>query len=128
EVEAGSEFEVGPFRFTTALLPHWVPNSGMRISADGSVLCYTGDTGPSEDIEVLARDADLLVIEASWQDRDLERRPQPFHLPARSGTSSGTGSGPRGRCCARWAGRGCWSPRRTSPASPGSRWGAGADG
>ncbi len=85
EVEAGAEFEVGPFRFDTRLLPHWVPNSGMRISADGTVLCYTGDTGPTADIETLARDADLLLIEASWQDHDLERGVQPYHLTARQG-------------------------------------------
>src|SRR3954454_10144345 len=54
EVEAGAEFEVGPFRFATRLLPHWVRNSGMRITADGSVLTYTGDTGPSDEIEAIA--------------------------------------------------------------------------
>jgi len=83
EVEPGDGFEVGPFRFATHLLPHWVPNSGMRISADGAVLCYTGDTGPTADIQTLARDADLLLIEASWQDHDLERDVQPYHLTAR---------------------------------------------
>ncbi|HXJ63867.1 MAG TPA: MBL fold metallo-hydrolase [Actinomycetota bacterium] len=83
EVEAGSEFEVGPFRISTKLLPHWVPDSGMRIAADGAVLTYTGDTGPSEEIEAIARDADLLIVEASWQDADLESGKQPFHLTAR---------------------------------------------
>jgi len=93
EVDAGSEFEIGPFRVATRLLPHWVPNSGMRIAADGVVLSYTGDTGPSDEIERLARDADLLVIEASWQDHDLERRLQPFHLTARQGAGHAARSG-----------------------------------
>jgi ribonuclease BN (tRNA processing enzyme) len=93
EVEAGSEFDVGPFRIATRLLPHWVPNSGMRISTDGEVLCYTGDTGPSDEIEAIARDADLLVIEASWQDHDLERKLQPFHLTARQGAEHAARAG-----------------------------------
>jgi ribonuclease BN (tRNA processing enzyme) len=95
EVDAGTQFEVGPFGFATRLLPHWVPNSGMRISADGSVLCYTGDTGPSEEVEVIARDADLLIIEASWQDRDLQSGKQPFHLTARQGAEHAQRAGAR---------------------------------
>jgi ribonuclease BN (tRNA processing enzyme) len=95
EVEAGGEFEVGPFRFTTRLLPHWVPNSGMRIAADGVVMAYTGDTGPSEEIEAIARDADLLIAEASWQDADLASGKQPFHLTARQSAEHATRAGAR---------------------------------
>jgi ribonuclease BN (tRNA processing enzyme) len=80
EVEPGSSFEVGPFRVGTRLMPHWVPNAGMRLEADGAVLAYTGDTGPSEEIETIGRDADLLVTEASWLDGQDTR---PFHITAR---------------------------------------------
>jgi ribonuclease BN (tRNA processing enzyme) len=34
-----------------------------RIEAEGQVIVYTGDTGPSERLEALAQDADLLVSE-----------------------------------------------------------------
>jgi ribonuclease BN (tRNA processing enzyme) len=95
EVEAGGEFEVGPFRFSTRLLPHWVRNSGMRIAADGAVLTYTGDTGPSEEIETIARDADLLIAEASWQDADLASGKQPFHLTARQSAEHAKRAGAR---------------------------------
>jgi ribonuclease BN (tRNA processing enzyme) len=81
EVEPGSGFEVGPLRVSTRLLPHWVPNSGLRIQSDGRTLVYTGDTGPSDEVEALARDADLLVAEASWQAKQAEGRP-PYHLTA----------------------------------------------
>jgi ribonuclease BN (tRNA processing enzyme) len=80
EVSPGDAFEVGPFRVQTRLTPHWVPNIGMRLEADGAVLGYTGDTGPTEAIEELARDADLLVTEASWLG-SAEGRP-PYHLTA----------------------------------------------
>jgi ribonuclease BN (tRNA processing enzyme) len=83
EVEPGSGFELGPFRFSTRLLPHWVPNIGMRIEAGSTVLCYTGDTGPSEEIDVVARDAHLLVTEASWLDGPGDR--PPYHLTATQG-------------------------------------------
>ena len=61
----GSHFEVGPFQVETWALPHFVPSAGLRLTAGGRVFAYTGDTGPSADIPELARDADLLVAEAS---------------------------------------------------------------
>ncbi|GII76097.1 MBL fold metallo-hydrolase [Sphaerisporangium rufum] len=61
----GETFEAGPFRVDTRLLPHWVPNAGLRLAAGGRVLAYTGDTGPSPELEPLAQDADVFLAEAS---------------------------------------------------------------
>jgi ribonuclease BN (tRNA processing enzyme) len=58
--------EVGPFRLTTRALPHHVPNLGMRLTAGGVTLAYTGDTGPSPDIAVLADSADVFLAEATF--------------------------------------------------------------
>jgi ribonuclease BN (tRNA processing enzyme) len=60
---------IGPFRADTRLLPHSRPNAGVRLAADGRVLAYTGDTGPSPEVVTLARDADLLLAEASYVDQ-----------------------------------------------------------
>ncbi|WP_245665927.1 MBL fold metallo-hydrolase [Actinoplanes subtropicus] len=62
----GFEPSVGPFRVDTRMLPHWLPNAGIRLTAGGTTLAYTGDTGPSPLIAELARDADLLIAEASY--------------------------------------------------------------
>jgi ribonuclease BN (tRNA processing enzyme) len=51
------------------LLPHWLPNVGIRLTAGGRVLAYTGDSGPSSDVADLARGADLLLAEASYADQ-----------------------------------------------------------
>ena len=69
EFAPGAAFDTGPFAVRTWLLPHWQPNAGMRLHAGGAVLAYTGDTGPSPDLPVLARDADVLVAEASYPER-----------------------------------------------------------
>ena len=79
-IEAGQEFELGPFSVRTRLLPHWVPNLGLRLEADGRALVYTGDTGPTDELPDLARDADLLVAEASWL--KVREGRDPFHLTA----------------------------------------------
>ena len=67
-ITAGSPMRVGPFRVDTWPLPHFVPNVGLRLTADGTALAYTGDTGPSSLVEELARDADLLLCEATHVD------------------------------------------------------------
>jgi ribonuclease BN (tRNA processing enzyme) len=66
EFAPGSELHIGPFRCQTRLLPHWLPNAGLRLTAGDHVLAYTGDTGPSPDVVDLARDADLLIAEATF--------------------------------------------------------------
>lgn len=81
EVAPGESFEVGPFRVTTAPMAHLgLPALGFRIQSNGSVLAYTGDTGPTHHVDEIARDADLFLAEATWQDRDDLL---PFHLSAR---------------------------------------------
>jgi ribonuclease BN (tRNA processing enzyme) len=65
EVEPGTTFDIGPFTATTRLLPHHVTNLGVRLSGSGT-LAYTGDTGPSPQVVALARDADLLIAEATY--------------------------------------------------------------
>ncbi|MFK3982271.1 MBL fold metallo-hydrolase [Micromonospora sp. NPDC050397] len=69
EFTAGDRLRIGPFEAQTRLLPHWVPNAGIRLSVGGRVLAYTGDTGPSPEVVELARDADLLLADASHADR-----------------------------------------------------------
>jgi ribonuclease BN (tRNA processing enzyme) len=66
ELAPGARASLGPFRLDTWLLPHFVPNLGLRLTADGQVLAYTGDTGPSPDVAELARDAQLLLAEATF--------------------------------------------------------------
>jgi len=65
--DPGSPLEIGPFRMTTFLLPHHVPNHGVRLTAPGLTVAYTGDSGPSPILAELARDADLVIADATVQ-------------------------------------------------------------
>ena len=71
EFEPGRSLTVGPFTVRTRLLPHWVPNAGMRLEADDTVIAYTGDCGPDPAVVELASRADLLIAEATY----------PEHVP-----------------------------------------------
>jgi ribonuclease BN (tRNA processing enzyme) len=66
EFTPGDRLAVGPFDVRTWLLPHWLPNAGLRLTADGETLAYTGDTGPAPELTDLARDADIFLAEASY--------------------------------------------------------------
>ncbi|SDU62247.1 MBL fold metallo-hydrolase [Jiangella alkaliphila] len=64
----GDGVRVGPFDVATASLPHFVPNLGMRITDGSATLTYSGDAGPDPALVELARDADLLLVEATYPD------------------------------------------------------------
>jgi len=65
--EFGDEpFEVPGFRVTPHRVLHYdLVAYGFRVSANGTVLAYSGDSGPSPVLVELARDADLFLCEAT---------------------------------------------------------------
>lgn len=93
ELSGGERFEVGPFSIETRLMAHiGDPALGFRIEAEGAALAYSGDTGPCDELVDLARDADLLLAEATWQDGVEDG---PFHLSARQAGEHAAEAGAR---------------------------------
>lgn len=74
----GESFGIGPFEVAPVRVDHPVEAYGLRITADGSTLAYTGDTAPCDALESLAAGADLLLAEASF--RDADDNPPGVHL------------------------------------------------
>ena len=83
--------EIGPFAVTTAHVNHPVETFGFRIEHDGWTVAYSADTGESGALVTLARDADLLLCEASFLDRP-ENKPN-VHLSARQAGEHGAKAG-----------------------------------
>jgi ribonuclease BN (tRNA processing enzyme) len=73
--------QVGPLRVDPVRVAHPVPAHGLRVTAGGRTLAYTGDTGPCEALDRLAGGADLLLAEASF--RHGEDNPDDLHLTGR---------------------------------------------
>lgn len=69
DVVPGASFEIGPFQVESRLLPHSLPNVGVRVSAGGQSITYTGDAGPTGDLVELASGTQLLIAEATYVDR-----------------------------------------------------------
>lgn len=84
------EHRIGPFTVTAARVNHPVEAYGVRVSADGQAIVYSGDTGATAALVDLARDADVALIEASC----LESRPAPdVHLTARQAAEHAQAAG-----------------------------------
>ena len=81
ETLAPGPLPIGPFDVTTALMNHPVETFGFRFSHGGRTIAYTGDTGETEQLPLLARDCDVFLSEAAFLDGpDL---PPNLHLSAR---------------------------------------------
>lgn len=76
-----STFEIGPFRVVTDRVNHPVETYAARVEYDGRTLAYSADTGESPVLVDLARDADLLLCEASYLDG--RQNPPNLHLTGR---------------------------------------------
>jgi ribonuclease BN (tRNA processing enzyme) len=74
---------LGPFRVEPVRVVHPVPAYGLRVSADGVTLGYSGDTGPCPGLDEVARGVDLLLAEASFRSGD--DNPPALHLTGRDG-------------------------------------------
>jgi ribonuclease BN (tRNA processing enzyme) len=94
EPDDGSTVRVGPFTVTARRVDHPVEAYGMRVEHGGRVLAYSGDTDTCDALVELARDADVLLAEASFQEgRDDEHR--GVHLTGRRAGEVATVAGAR---------------------------------
>lgn len=71
-------FEIGAFSIEPILVDHPVDAFGLRISAGGSTLGYSGDTAMCAGVAAVARDTDAFLAEASF--RDADDNPGGVHL------------------------------------------------
>jgi ribonuclease BN (tRNA processing enzyme) len=58
--------EVGPFSVQPVAVDHPVPAFGLRVTAGGRTLGYSGDTGDCPGLHAVAEHADLFLAEASF--------------------------------------------------------------
>lgn len=62
--------DLGPFEVSFAVMNHPVPTFGVRMTAGGRSLVYSGDTGECEALVTLAAGADTLLAEATFRPDD----------------------------------------------------------
>lgn len=78
ELAPGTTTEIGDLSVTTARVRHGPPDGpfhAYRIQTDGKTLAYTGDTEWVDELIKIGHEADLLIAEAYFFDRQV-----PLHL------------------------------------------------
>jgi ribonuclease BN (tRNA processing enzyme) len=86
---------VGPLSVTVARMAHPIETWGMRVEHAGKVLAYSADTGPCDNLVELARDADLALFEAAFEEGRDEHAPGDLHLTAGDAGRAATAAGAR---------------------------------
>lgn len=89
---AGDVVEVGDLQVATHRSNHGVPTLSLRVTEPGGgVLAYSSDSAGGGDLLACARDADVFVCEASWQEG--EAREGDGHMTARRAGEVATEAG-----------------------------------
>jgi ribonuclease BN (tRNA processing enzyme) len=65
EYAAGDTVDVGPFSATFHPVPHFIDTFAINVSAGDAKLTYGADSRPGNELVEIARDADLLLVEAT---------------------------------------------------------------
>lgn len=92
QVDHGSEVQVGEISLRFGRSIHATPAVSTRIEAAGSTLVYSGDSAGGPDLVDIARDADLLLCEATWAG-DADDYPLGVHLTATQAAQVATEAG-----------------------------------
>ncbi len=80
--------EVGPFAVTADHVSHPIDAFGLRITAGGRSLAYSGDTAPCDPLDALAAGVDVFLCEASWL--HSADNPVGVHMSGREAGESAT--------------------------------------
>jgi ribonuclease BN (tRNA processing enzyme) len=77
EYEPDTPFAIGRLAVTPTRVPHYTLQTyAFRVQANGSVLTYSGDSAPCDELAESARDADLFVCEATLLRPELDGPPR----------------------------------------------------
>jgi ribonuclease BN (tRNA processing enzyme) len=90
EYDPAAPLELGALRLRFQLVPHYVPSYAVEVRADGRRLVFSADCGPNDELVELARGANLLLIEATVEEPDLESN---AHLTAEQAGEIGRRAG-----------------------------------
>jgi len=82
---AGETLEIGPFVVDLYAANHPIETLASRVTVDGRVVAYSGDSGGTDELIACAEGADLFICDATWVSRDAPF-PSGVHM---TGTEAG---------------------------------------
>jgi ribonuclease BN (tRNA processing enzyme) len=77
EYAPGVAFDAGGCTVTATAVPHYTVEAyALRVAGAGRTLAYSGDSGPSDQLASVAREADLFLCEATLLAGDADGEPR----------------------------------------------------
>ena len=92
ELSFGDGFSLSDYRVSAFEMDHTIPCVGYRLESD-AIIAYTGDTQPCEALQQLARNADLLIHEATFLQSDVEKARLSKHSTPSEAAETATSAG-----------------------------------
>ena len=90
-ISSARPFQAGGFEVEAQRLPHYTMEAyGFRVREGETLLAYSGDSAPTEQLSTLARGADLFVCEATLSRGDKDGEPRG-HLSAEEALAAADG-------------------------------------
>lgn len=80
ELRDADAIEIGPFRVSVREVAHIPGALGLAVEADGTRMMFSGDSGPCDALDDLARGVDLALLECSY----AASRESASHLTTRT--------------------------------------------
>lgn len=94
EYEIGREHTVADMSFSTTPTQHFIPCNAIRVTiSDGKAIVYTADTGAVDPLVPFAKDADLLISEATVRDHGDVPPDERGHLTPQDAADLATRAG-----------------------------------
>ncbi|MBV8152127.1 MAG: MBL fold metallo-hydrolase, partial [Candidatus Eremiobacteraeota bacterium] len=70
--DPAGELKFGRAKITFAPTRHYIPTFSLRYANNGTVISYSADTAPNQEVCQLARDAALFICEATLLPEEVE--------------------------------------------------------
>ena len=93
ELNKAEKVSFGEYKVTPFSMRHTIPCLGYRVEHSDFCVAYTGDTEPCENIFPLARNADLLIHEATYLERERDKARKTKHSTPREAAEMATQAG-----------------------------------
>lgn len=67
---AGDELDLGPFHVQLFAAHHPLETLASRVTIDGRIVAFSGDSAPTDELVACAERADLFICDSTWVSRD----------------------------------------------------------
>ncbi len=84
-VAAGDLLDIGPFDVELFAANHPIETVASRVTVDGRIVAFSGDSGRTDELIACADSADLFICDSTWVSRDAPF-PEGVHM---TGTEAG---------------------------------------